>query len=85
MVCVYSIVSACGLQCCLEVEDQQGRRAVHHAAEAGANSAVQLLHKEGTSLDTLTGATGQTPLHCAAKVSKCTDVHTDTHSQPPMH
>jgi E3 ubiquitin-protein ligase mind-bomb len=54
----------------LEAEDLQGRRAVHHAAQAGANSALSLLQREGASIEAVIVNTGQTPLHCAARVRK---------------
>ena len=54
----------------MEAEDLQGRRAVHHAAQAGANNAVLLLQQEGADTEAVISTTGQTPLHCAAKVRK---------------
>ena len=58
------------MQGSLEAEDLQGRRAVHHAAQAGDNSALSLLQREGASIEAVIVNTGQTPLHCAARVRK---------------
>jgi L-histidine N-alpha-methyltransferase len=62
----------------LEAEDLQGRRAVHHAAQAGdnSNSALSLLQREGASIEAVIVNTGQTPLHCAAREGQAGTIST---------
>ena len=75
--------SVWNIQGSLEVEDLHGRRAVHHAAQAGANSALSLLQREGASIEAEIVSTGQTPLHCAARVRKCAHSAIAPSTEPP--
>ena len=50
------------------MEDSQGRQALHHASQAGATDAIQLLLSEGADVNALASVTGLTALHYAAKV-----------------
>lgn len=48
----------------------QGGLAIHHAAQTGANEAIQLLHKKGANIRAVSSAVGLSPLHRAAKVRR---------------
>ena len=50
------------------LEDALGRQALHHASQAGASVATQLLITEGASVNAKATETGLTALHYAAKV-----------------
>ena len=56
------------LQATLVLEDALGRQALHHASQAGASAATQLLITEGASVNAKATETGLTALHYAAKV-----------------
>ena len=54
----------------LKAEDILGRRALHHAAQAGAEDAIECLIKAGGEINKGVSVNSITPLHYAAKVSK---------------
>ena len=56
------------LQATLVLEDALGRQALHHASQAGASAATELLITEGASVNAKATETGLTALHYAAKV-----------------
>ena len=74
------------------LEDALGRQALHHASQAGASAATQLLITEGASVNAKATETGLTALHYAAKVRvgqpRSQSLHVHVHNyrfEPPCN